>query len=327
VSFDLRDEYVWDFWFTYDEQHRLHHLFFLHAPRTLGDPDLRHRNARVGHAVSPDLMSWEQLADPLPQPAGFDDLAQWTGCALRGPDAWWLFTTGLSNADAGLAQRIGAATSSDLGSWTRTELVVSADPAWYQTLGAGWPEEHWRDPWVLRGDDDRWHLYVTAKDVRGGPGSGVVGHATSPDLRTWEVQPPLSDPTGRFEWLEVIQVVQVEGRWVLLFSCLSPEMPGAAAGDGGVWSVAVDGPGSRVDVASAVRLTDERLYVGKVVEHRGSAYLMAFRNQDLDGEFVGGLIEPVPVTWRPDGRGLAMVVPDRSPPTPDPVPPGPQPLV
>ena len=135
----------------------------------------------------------------------------------------------------------------------------------------------------------------------------------------WEVQPPLSRPTGRFEWLEVIQVVQVDGRWVLLFSCLSDQMPGAEPGAGGVWSVPVEGPGSPVDVAAAVRLTDEQLYVGKVVHHAGAAYFMAFRNEGPDGEFVGGLIDPVPVTWRPDGCGLTLSAP--------PVPPGPQPLV
>jgi beta-fructofuranosidase len=43
------------------------------------------------------------------------------------------------------------------------------------------------------------------------------------------------------------------------------------------------------------------------VEHDGAAYVMAFRNRGPDGEFVGGLIDPVPVTWRADGRGLALV--------------------
>ena len=87
-------------------------------------------------------------------------------------------------------------------------------------------------------------------------------------------------------------MVQVEGRWVLLFSCLSPEMPGAPTGSGGVWSVPVDDPGCPVDVAAAVRLTDESLYVGRVVHHAGAAYFLAFRHQDEAGRFVGGVIDP-----------------------------------
>jgi beta-fructofuranosidase len=305
VTFDLTGSYVWDFWTAYDEAAGATHLFFLHAPRTLGDPDLRHWSARVGHATSTDLRTWEQLPDPLPEPRqGLDDLATWTGCTVRGEDRWWMFTTGLSRQDEGRVQRIGAATSDDLVTWERTDLLLAADPALYQGLSDAWPDESWRDPGVVRGEDGTWHMYVTARDPGGAPGSGVVGHATSPDLVEWTVRPPLSSPTGVFQWLEVMQVVQVEGRWVLVFSCLSPEMVGAQPGDGGVWSVPVEGPGAPVDVASAVRLTDERWYVGKVVEHGGQALLMAFRNQGPDGAFVGGLEAPVPLRWREDGRGL-----------------------
>ena len=306
MSFDLADDYVWDFWTVAGPDGR-HHLFFLRAPRTLGDPDLRHHHARVGHASSSDLRDWTLHPDPLPRPVdGFDDLASWTGCTVRDGDRSWLFTTGLTHHDGGLVQRIGSAVSEDLETWTRTPLLLEADPAHHQKSLPTWPEEAWRDPWVVRGDDGRWHMYVTARDASGVPGCGVVGHATSEDLLTWRHAPALSTPTGRFEWLEVMQVLEVEGRWVMVFSCLADQMPGAAPGEGGVWSVAVEGPGSRVDVASAVRLTDESTYVGKVVVHAGAPYLMAFRNQGPDGAFVGGLTDPVPVRWRSDGRGLEV---------------------
>ena len=305
VTFDLTDSYVWDFWTTYDEDARATHLFFLHAPRTLGDPDLRHWSARVGHAVSTDLRAWERLPDPLPEARdGLDDRATWTGCTTPGEGRWWLFTSGLSEHEDGRVQRIGAATSEDLLTWERTDLLLEADTDHYQGLSDAWPDVSWRDPWVVADEHGTWHMYVTARDRSGEPGCGVVGHATSPDLREWTVQPPLSRPTGLFQWLEVIQVVQVEGRWVMVFSCLSDSMVGAEPGSGGVWSVPVEGPGAPVDPSGAVRLTDERWYVGKVVEHDGQAFLMAFRNQGPDGAFLGGLDEPVPLRWREDGRGL-----------------------
>jgi beta-fructofuranosidase len=299
--FDLDGFWVWDFWLADDGT--TYHLFFLYAPRSLPDPDQRHDHARIGHAAGKDLHRWTRLRDPVPEPRqGFDDLAQWTGCTVHDGEQWWLFTTGRTAADEGRVQRIGSARSRDLVTWERTGLVLEADPRWYDV---GQAVVHWRDPWVVRDAAGTWHLYATAR--AGGPGSGVVGHATSEDLRTWDVRPPLSEANGRFEWLEVIQVVEVEGRWVALFNCLSAEMPGAPAGVGGIWTVPVVGPGAPVDVAAAERLTDEASYVGKVAVDRGGRWqLLAFRNLDAGGRFVGGVADPVPIAWRVDGRGLEM---------------------
>lgn len=299
--FDLADDWVWDFWLADDGT--AYHLFFLHAARSLADPDRRHDHARIGHAVGTDLHRWTRLPDPLPRSRqGFDDLAQWTGCTVRDGETWWLFTTGRSSADAGRVQRISSARSADLLTWERDEAVLEADPRWYD-VGEG--EVHWRDPWVVRDEEGIWHLNVTART--GGLGSGVVGHATSHDLCTWQVRPPLSPPVGRFDWLEVIQTVRVEGRWVVLFNCLSAEMPHAPAGAGGIWTAPVAGPGSPVDVSAAVRLAGEASYVGKLVEDRAGAWqLLAFRNVDAGGNFVGGVTDPVPVGWREDGRGLQL---------------------
>ena len=47
------DHWLWDFWFARDGDDV--HVFYLQAPRSLGDPELRHHNATIGHAVSRDL--------------------------------------------------------------------------------------------------------------------------------------------------------------------------------------------------------------------------------------------------------------------------------
>lgn len=315
---DLDDDWVWDFWVVDDPAAEpvvgtgSYHLFFLKAPRSLGDPELRHRNASVGHATSPDLRSWTRVADALaPQPApAFDDLATWTGCVVRGDDGVWrMFSTGLSRAEDGLVQRIGLSTSDDLLTWRRDPTpVLVADGRWYTTYRPGGAalEEAWRDPWVVRDDDGLWHLYATAH-VLVGTGAAVA-HAVSADLATWEVRPPLSGPSSRFTWAEVISLVELEGRWALVFSCLSDQMPHDEPGSGGVWSVPVDGPGAPVDLARAVRLTSEDLYVGKVVPLRdGGHRFLAFENRDGAGLFSGGVIDPCEVTWNDAGTGLQLV--------------------
>ena len=309
--FDLADEWVWDFWVVDDGADDVrYHLFFLKAPRALGDPDLRHVNASIGHAVSRDLAHWTRVSDALsPHPeSAYDDLATWTGSVVRGDDGLWrMFTTGISHGEGGRVQRVGVSTSPDLMLWTRSAgLLLAADERWYEIRAVDGPDEHWRDPFVVRDEEGLWHMYLTAQ-APGISGHGVVGHATSHDLQTWETRPPLSRPTGRFDQLEVISLERVEGRWVLLFSCLHTEMPGAGLGAGGVWCVPVAGPGAPVDVERAVRLTSEDLYVGKLVALRGGGVrFLAFENRGPDGEFSGGVIDPRRVAWRPDGAGLVL---------------------
>jgi beta-fructofuranosidase len=306
---DAADDWIWDFWVARDEAD--HHLFFLTAPRSLGDPELRHRHARVGHAVSTDLVTWVRRPDALlPQPSpAYDDVATWTGSVVADPAGGWrMFTSGVSG-QGGMVQRIGASTSADLDSWSRTGWVSEADPRWY-LLEDQRGETHWRDPFVIADGDGVWHMYLTAKAAPSSwpeaRGNGVIGHATSTDLLSWEVQPPLSTPDGRFDQQEVVSLVEVDGRWALIFSCLSGEMPDSRPGDGGVWSVPVDGPGAPVDVGAAVRLTGEDLYVGRVVHGPDGPVFLAFRNADATGMFVGGIIDPRPVGWRADGRGLVL---------------------
>ncbi len=61
--FDLADDWLWDSWLADDGE--LFHLFFLCAPKSLGDPELRHSHARVGHATSTDLRTWTRIADAV----------------------------------------------------------------------------------------------------------------------------------------------------------------------------------------------------------------------------------------------------------------------
>ncbi len=68
MTFTIDGQFVWDFWTAYDEAHGMHHLFHLYAPTSLGDPELRHRNARIGHAVSADLRDLDAAAGPVASP-------------------------------------------------------------------------------------------------------------------------------------------------------------------------------------------------------------------------------------------------------------------
>ena len=302
--FALDESWVWDFWIADDGA--LYHLFFLHAPKTLNDPDARHYHASIGHAVSSDLTNWTRVADALSHgaPGDFDELATWTGSVIRRDDGtWFLFYTGARLVDGKNVQSIGYATSPDLTNWTKQGRVAAADPRWYEQLAdQGWHDEAFRDPWVLADPEGRgWHMLVTARG-RTGPKDqrGVVGHAWSADLRNWEVRTPLSEVGQGFGQLEVMYNVSSEGQNYLLFSCLGPDLADSRKGSsaGGTWAVKAKSPLGPYDVASATVISPPGLYVGRLVQLRGtdSWKFLAFVNQDEAGGFGGIIIDPLPAT-------------------------------
>ena len=303
----LPGSWIWDFWLADDGDR--YHLFFLFASRGWRDEHRRHRRAAIGHAVSDDLRTWVQTGDVVaasPAPA-FDDLATWTGSVVRGHDGqWWLFYTGVTLVDDRIRQAIGAATSIDLEVWNKDPAspLVTADSRWYERLGGGfWHEEAWRDPWVFADPaGDGWQMLITARANQGpADDRGVLGHAHSPDLRRWEVGPPLSQPGSGFGHIECPQVALVDGRQVLLFSCLDPQFSAArraAGATGGILYVPIDSPTGPFDIAAARPLTGDAFYCGRVVHDRsGQAVLLAFRYYDQARQFVGELSDPMPVGW------------------------------
>jgi beta-fructofuranosidase len=324
MPFSLHDHWVWDMWFA-DDGERFH-LYYLHAPRSLGDPHLRHRNARIGHAVSTDLHAWTDLGECL-APSGGDAVdahATWTGSVVQGDDGTWhLFSTGtrfLQPDSHANIETVVVATSHDLHTWVKhPERSLSADGVLYERLGGSvWPEEAWRDPWVMRAPGGGWWMLVTARATHGPDelDRGVIGVATSPDLITWSVAEPLSAPGAGFRHLEVLQLIDIDGERVLLFSCDTPALAGERerAGErGGVWAVAAPsatGPhGGPVDVASAHLVHDESLYAARAVQDRdGRWQLFGFRNADASDAFVGEIVGPLPLSWSSIEQRLSVAV-------------------
>ena len=215
-------------------------------------------------------------------------------------------------------QRVGVVESDDLHHWRRTTdaPALSADGRWYKTLDEDpTASETWRDPFVFRDPDgDGWHMLVTAR-LKGTEryDDGVLAHARSQDLVSWEVQPPVSgDPSG-FGQIEVPQVRVVDGRPVLVFTCHPEEQSEARKAEHGhwcTWSVVGEPGGSLLgpwDVSKAVPFRAEpTLFAAPLVQRRdGSWVLVGFRNQEPQGIFSFEIIDPVEVAV--DGDGLQAV--------------------
>ncbi len=301
MALRVEGEWVWDFWTAHDGEH--HHLFYLHAPQSPQAPDERHHRARIGHAVSSDLRTWLPLPEPIsPGPAGsWDDGATWTGSVVRTEGGWAMLYTGASAGEHYLVQRIGVAFSDDLTRWTKHpgNPVLEVEPTWYEVLDLdSWHDQAWRDPAVVF-LDGVYHAFITARENTGPAGSrGVIARATSRDLVQWTVEPPVVGPQG-FGYLEVPQVLPVNGRWYLVFSAPAWAQPGRPEPryTGIFQAVAEDPAGPYVECPPLYVDTDEGLYGGRLIEdpELGLVFL-AFRYLDPHGRLVGEIIDPVPVT-------------------------------
>lgn len=311
--------YLWDFWLVSPQEWKsdsLYHLFYLQAPRTLVDSNLRHGMATVGHAVSHDLRKWVYRGTVLEAglPGSWDDRAIWTGSVTILDGVAYMFYTALSLAEKAPVQRIGLALSTDLQHWERypANPLLEVNTKWYeQQETERWHGQAWRDPYIVYSPEERvYYMFLTARVNAGPPDErGVIGLARSTDLLSWEVLPPVSMP-GYFVEMEVPQVVPLNGRYYLLFST-GKHAATRLSGTGSTnWS------GTHYLVASTLTgpylpLTDEPLvadtagtyYAGKLITGmEGELNFMAWRQWDEKGNFCGGLSDIATVHILPDGR-------------------------
>jgi beta-fructofuranosidase len=314
----LNDKWIWDFWLVKNEADW--HIYFLQADNTLADPEMRHRNVTQGHAVSQDLINWTHLGTcfKASDVYAWDDWTTWTGSVIQGPDrTWHLFYTGTQRIGDGLIQRIGHATSQDMHSWVRVGNGLCLDLAGphahlYEEYTPGhWPDRAMRDPWVIKNPEgDGWLMYFTARvPGRAEPNAGgAVGFATSQDLNSWTLQPPVYTG-GDFGQLEVPQVFKhgehwyctfctADHHWAESYKAGNPQVP--VTGNSYLMAKSHLGPWT-----AAKPFLDGgnpcKRYAGKIVEVGGKLFIMGFLYIDEQGKFVGKVSDPVPLRVNADG--------------------------
>ena len=192
--------------------------------------------------------------------------------------------------------------------------MLEADPRWYEKLADGqWHDEAFRDPWVLPDPDGNgWHMLITAR-ANHGPADdrGVVGHAWSPDLRNWELQPPLTEPGQDSASSRSSRSREVDGQDAADLLLPSPRTCRRQRATrnhrrslGRRRRRRRSGP---YDIADAQQLTDSDLYVGRLIQrstNRSNWMFLAFRHDAHDGTFVGEIGDPQTAHW--DGSRLRL---------------------
>ena len=283
-------------------------LDFLMAPISLGDPDLRHQNARIGHAVSADLRAWEFLGEALgpgrqgrglprhldgqrdPRRRRLADVLHRSEPSRRRPRA----------ADRAREEHRPAPLEKDDG------FALEVDERWYEQLDLDvWFDLTWRDPWVYFDEAaGEYRMLLTARAREGAVDSrGVIGLARSRTLDDWEVLPPIASP-GEFGHMEVPQLERIGDRWYLFFSAYewahSAQRVDAGLALCGTHYLVADTPSGPLMLESQDFLSGDprgELYAGRVVRTiDGEHVFLAFLQFVDDGPFVGGLSDPFPIT-------------------------------
>ena len=313
--FAIDDKWVWDFWLVQDKD--VWHLYYLQAPKSLVNPELRHWNVTFGHATSKNLIDWENKGTcfaPSTQPS-WDDYTTWTGSVIQADGLGHLFYTGTSRSENGTKQRIGHAVSKDLHTWSRvgTGLALDINPEYYEEYTPSWWHDRaMRDPCVIANPNGKgWLMYYTARiaDTKTPNDGGAIGLATSPDLVEWHHHKPIY--SGDFGQLEVPQVFEYKGHWYCLYCTLSenwsqsytnktggPKVSGThyliADSHLGPWENA---PGLFFDGANPCYR-----YAGKIIKINDSLKFIGFIDKNLQGEFVGAISDPIDVSVLDDGQ-------------------------
>lgn len=312
MSLSLENEWVWDSWYYPQPVNGSWHGYHLTAPKNFIDPELRHRDAKIGYSTSTDLVNWAYHGIVIaPGDSGsWNDRAIWTGCIVLAQDGTLhnFYTSTNATSEAGSIQRIGCAVGVEFGAFEKTPLVIEANGEFYERLDRdeieeskifnSWKEEAWRDPWVFFDDrDGLWHMLITARLNFGNTiNRGTVGHATSVDLENWLVKAPLTGNTS-FAHLEVIQVVETSIGWILVFCTgendIDPKSEIRAIT--GTFSAPADSPTGPFHLDRAEVIDDGSLYAGRVIKDTDGSYkLLGFENGGERG-FTGVISDPIPL--------------------------------
>lgn len=291
-------EWVWDSWYVVEGEEL--HAFYLMAPKSLGNSDLRHINARVGHSVSLDAQNWTHLPEVFgTSKHGFDDQAIWTGSIVKEGAKWHLFYTGINQGTKERVQQVGHATSEDLRTWTRVnpDPILSAASPYAVLSNSKDGAEHFRDPWVfdLYGE---WQMLVTANEPSGW---ATIAHATSPDLAQWTLKEPLVTEShiGQFE---VTQTINIDGHWVLVFCANEHDIKRAGVRGGfGTYSVPAAGPLGPFDL-DKTHLFAEGIYAARAVKFQDKWILLGFMDDGIPGSFSGAISDPLELRLTADGN-------------------------
>lgn len=230
--------HVWDFWYHFDREAKLFHIFYLNADRALVSSNKHHFSSAIGHATTLDFDSidWgnEDSFNILKPSLGhWANTSIWSGDVIEIKNGYLMFYTSRDGTqDDGLTQSIGIAYTNDL--WTTQWHVLDTQikpSSVYQvkSLIGDLTFHAWRDPFLFRlSEENQVYMLVSAKLSDGAMGhNGAIAVLSVADENfsnavsgksEWEYLAPASQP-GCYAEMEVPQLYKhPQGSHELVFS-------------------------------------------------------------------------------------------------------------
>lgn len=221
--------HVWDFWYYFDSESKLFHVFYLNADEILVSTDKHHFASCVGHATTSDFirMDWgndEDYCVLTASPNHWANTSIWSGDIIKVSNGFLLFYTSRNREqDDGMTQNIGIAYSESLSSSSWQLSPTRIEPGYYylpRNLLGDLSTHAWRDPFLFR-ENNQVYMLISAKSLDDPIGrNGVIGCLWLKDnnFGEWEYLKPISQPCCYAE-MEVPQLYKdPQGNYELVFS-------------------------------------------------------------------------------------------------------------
>jgi len=184
-----------------------YHLFYQYNPY-----GANHGNMHWGHAVSDDMVHWEQLPIAItPTPDSHDQGGIFSGCIIDNKGIPTAFYTGV-NDDYSIQTQCIAIGSPDLLTWEKhpqNPVIPTVPPEMRQT-------RDFRDPFVWQ-EDDAWYMVIGSRIE--GIGGAILLYR-SDNLVDWEYLDPLfvGESSRNGIMFECPNFFKLGDKWVLIVS-------------------------------------------------------------------------------------------------------------
>ncbi len=207
---------MWDSW-IYVQNENTYHLFYLETVDRIYD--------HIGHAVSTDLINWEELRSISVSgaPGSWNSRITLTGMVTPFQGKYYMLLGGYApeNPDKAI-EIIGRYVSDDLENWQEDKSFPLLKPSFpYMTeCDISCDCRHWRDLSLSYDQNNQWfdgYLMTKVKPVSPDDFGTAVGHIRSRDLVHWEMLEPIARQK-HFYNMEVPEVFEFNGRYYLTFS-------------------------------------------------------------------------------------------------------------